>query len=161
MPDVAMLRGLAGLALAAALFAAGWTAQGWRWQAKYADRESEHQAEVISAAALGQERERVLADAFALIDATHTKEREAARAENDRLRADVERGAVRLRVAARCPSVLSAPGIGAGLGDGAAAELAADARPDYFALRAGIVGQRTQLMACQDALRAERREDIR
>lgn len=76
--------------------------------------------------------------------------------EIEKLRADVDAGAVRLRVKARCPASLPAasePAPGAGVDTGGTAELDPSARPAYFALRSGIAKQETQLKACQGVLR--------
>ncbi len=89
------------------------------------------------------------------IDIAKTRELEDARSKNDRLARAVAAGAQQLRVAAQCPAGAGLPGAAAagGLDHGGAAELAAAARPDYFALRAGIERQRLQLEACQGELR--------
>lgn len=79
-----------------------------------------------------------------------------AQMQDDGLRADVDAGHQRLRVAATCPassSGVSKAGTGARVGDGARAELDPAARSDYFALRAGIRRVTAQLAACQARLR--------
>lgn len=152
MPSL-MLRGVA----AAALFAAGWTVNGWRWSARAAAMEAEHSAATTRASEEAREREQVLADAIAMIDAARTKERTQADEETARLRADVDAGRQRLLVAARCPAAgLPQAAAGPGLDRGTGTELDAAARPDYFALRAGLTRQETKLAACQSILAAER-----
>lgn len=144
-------------ALAAGIFIAGWWVNGWRWEAKWNDREAE--LAQARAKTLGEyrEREHVLQEALALVDAERTAERNKAREENDRLRAAVDAGAVRLRVRAACPvaRVPETPAR-AGVDHGAQAELDAEARSDYFALRDGIIEVEKALAACQDILRKER-----
>ena len=92
-----------------------------------------------------------IARTVAAVDLQAQQERTRAQTETDRIAAGVHAGTVRLRVAASCPPRPApgpnVPGAAAapGVGDGAAAELDAAARPDYFALRAGIE-------RCQSAL---------
>lgn len=88
----------------------------------------------------------------AATDSTHYKKLRRLEHENAVLRADVERGRVRLRVAAVCPSG-QGEGAGTGLDHGGAPELDPAARPAYFALREGIILQQQQLKACQDRLK--------
>lgn len=79
--------------------------------------------------------------------------------ENEKLRAAVDAGAVRLRVKARCPILPAASEAapGAGVGDGGTAELDPAARQDYFALRAAIGNVEAQLSACQAIVRLDRK----
>ena len=138
-------------------FGTGWTVNGWRGQAKWSEREAAWSAATATAVMQAREREQVLADAIAIIDAENTTERTKAHAENDRLRAAVDAGAQRLHVRATCPAAdVPATTSGAGVDHGAGAELAADARPDYFALRAGLIDVERRLAACQGILRTER-----
>lgn len=144
-------------AAAVGIFLAGWWVNGWRWEAKWNDREAELAKAHAQTLSEYREREHVLQDALALVDIERTAERTKAREENDRLRAAVDAGAVRLRIRAACPSPeLPQAASGPGVGDRAQAELAADARQDYFALRSGIVEVEKALAACQDILRKER-----
>lgn len=143
---------------AIALFAAGWLVNGWRWESRWSEREAGYAAAVVEASEEAREREQVLADAIARVDAEHTAERTKADEEISRLRAAVDAGAVRLRVAARCPTAsVSQAAAGSGVDHGTGAELAADARQDYFALRAGLTRQEQKLAACQATLAGERR----
>lgn len=152
MPSL-ILRGL----VAAALIATGWIVNGWRWSARMAAIEAEQANATTKASEEAREREQVLADAIAMIDATRTKERTKADEETARLRADVDAGRQRLLVHAACPAAgLPQAAAGPGLDRGTGTELDAAARPDYFALRAGLTRQETKLAACQSILAAER-----
>jgi len=147
---------LVALAVAAT---AGWQVNDWRWSAKWHQREAAIAATTTAAEAENLIKQQVLADAFARIDSDRTEDRRKADAETEALRARVAAGAVRLRLAAACPApVLPAPAAGAGLDRGPGAELAAGARPDYFALRDGLTRVEDKLAACQELLAAERRE---
>lgn len=86
------------------------------------------------------------------VDQQHTEELSHARAENDRLRADVAAGGRRLLVKAACPAVPADPGT-AGVADADAAELAADARPDYHALRSQLALSRQMILGLQQYVR--------
>lgn len=90
------------------------------------------------------------------IDTKRAKELADAESENARLRGLVDTGAVRLRVHGTCERPGNTPADSPGLGDGGTCELAAASRQAYFALRSGIARQRSQLLACQDIIRAER-----
>lgn len=148
LPGLRKWRSLGIILLAAGLVWAGWQAQSWRCQARTAQA-------IATATEEAREREQVLADAIAIIDSERTAERTKALEENAALRARVDAGAVRLRIRAACP-VMSPSAAGAGLGDRTGAELAADARPDYFALRDGLTRLESKLAACQKILAAER-----
>lgn len=138
---------------AAVLFTAGWTVNGWRLATEISTmRENAANAvaqNVEDARALQINQQRAIAE----IDAARTKERSQAHDEINRLRARVDAGAVRLRIAARCPAP-DVPGTadGPGVDHGAGAELNAAARSDYFALRDGLARQSAKLTACQDVL---------
>lgn len=102
-----------------------------------------------------QQSARLAEQAFAARDAVdqqHTEELSHARAENDRLRADVAAGDRRLLVKAACPAV-SADSGAAGVADAGAAELAADARPDYHALRGELALSRRMILGLQQYVR--------
>lgn len=147
-----------GTALAVvAVFAAGWTVADWRWSAKWEAAEAARATAALQADLDARDKETSWADRVAAIDAAHTKEMTEKTHEIDALRADVDRGVKRLRVAAVCPGA-KVPGssTGSGLGDGGRAELGADARPDYYALRAGLDRLSQKLSACQAVLRGER-----
>lgn len=149
MPSVILY--LVALAFAAT---AGWQVNEWRWDAKW---HPEFAAATSTASEEARIKEQGWADAFARIDADRTAERKKADAETEALRARVAAGAVRLRLAATCPAAgLPASAAGAGLGPATGAELAAGARPDYFALRTGLTRVEAKLAACQQLLAAER-----
>lgn len=149
---------LRALSIAVIAFSAGWTVNGWRLDARWNAREASLFQAATTAIEAARERETVLADAIAMIDAEHTAERTKADAENAALRADVAAGARRLFVNATCPAAgLPQAAAGAGVGPGTRAELSPDARPDYHALRAGLNRQERKLAECQAVLQAERR----
>lgn len=146
-------------ALAVAVFGAGWMVNGWRWDARWQARELALAEAQVQAEQASRSRENALRADLAALDQQYTDERTAADAEIDRLRAAVDAGRSRLRVAATCPDRVPATAAGAGVGDGAGPErpeLAPEARPDYFALRSGLDRVSRQLTACQAILRAER-----
>lgn len=86
------------------------------------------------------------------VDQKNTQELQYAHAENDRLRADVAAGHRRLLVKASCPAV-SADSGSAGLADAGSAELAADARPDYLAIRDELALSRQMILGLQQYVR--------
>ncbi len=84
------------------------------------------------------------------IDRNRTQELNDARTEIDALRLDVADGRQRLRVKATCSSTPSnATGTG-GVADAGTAELAADARPDYFTLRDQLALSKQMILGLQD-----------
>lgn len=102
-----------------------------------------------------QESARLAEQAFAArdaIDQQRTEELSRAEDENERLRADVAAGRRRLSVRATCPAVPTDTGA-AGVDDGATVELAADARHDYYRLRAQIAADEQKLAGLQDYVR--------
>lgn len=87
------------------------------------------------------------------VDQKNTEELNHARAENDALRRDVDDGRQRLRIRATCrPPVPSATGA-ASVADAGSAELAADARSDYFTLRDQLALSRQMILGLQDYTR--------
>ncbi|MDL5601655.1 lysis protein [Bacillus subtilis] len=89
------------------------------------------------------------------IDQRNTKELTDARTENERLRRAVDDGSRRLRIRATCPvsgSVSAAAGPGR-VADAGTAELAADARPDYFTLRDQLAQSRQMIVGLQQYVR--------
>lgn len=82
------------------------------------------------------------------IDRVRTQELNHARTENLDLRRAVDAGRQRLRIAATC----SAAGAG-GLADAGTAELAADARSDYFTLRDQLALSKQMILGLQDHVR--------
>ena len=91
----------------------------------------------------------MLADRDA-IDLQRTQELNHERAENDALRLDVAAGRKRLRVNATCHTSVPASASTGGVADAATAELAADARPDYFTLRDQLALSRQMILGLQD-----------
>lgn len=150
MPAVTLLRYgallLAGLVM-------GWTVNGWRLDARWHERAATLATATAKASEAAREREQVLADAIAIIDAEQTAQRTKADVENARRRDAVADGSVRLLVRTACPAAgLPQAAPGAGLDHGARAELSPDSRPDYHALREGLTSQERKLTACQGVL---------
>ncbi|KAA8693103.1 Prophage PSPPH06, lysis protein [Pseudomonas caricapapayae] len=86
------------------------------------------------------------------LDTHHTQELNRARAQINTLQLAVADGSYRLRIKAICPAVPGAPGT-AGLADAGSAELAADARSDYFSLRDELALSRQMILGLQDYIR--------
>lgn len=149
---------LAAVALAAGLFAAGWTLNGMRWSERVAQMQADHARAVAIANAEALQRTRETAAAVAAVDAARTAELQEARREVEDLRAAVDASRQRLRVAATCPARVPGDPAAAGLDDGAGPELTADARSAYFELRSGLATVTAQLSACQAYVRAIRHD---
>ncbi|WP_024670945.1 lysis system i-spanin subunit Rz [Pseudomonas tremae] len=86
------------------------------------------------------------------LDTHHTEELNRARAQINTLQLAVADGSYRLRIKAFCPAM---PGTAstAGLADAGSAELAADARSDYFTLRDELALSRQMILGLQDYIR--------
>lgn len=84
------------------------------------------------------------------IDLQRTQELTHERAENDALRLDVDAGRKRLRVNATCSASMSTGAGTSGVADAAAAELTADARPDYFTLVDQLALSKKMILGLQD-----------
>lgn len=84
------------------------------------------------------------------IDLQRTQELNHERAENDALHLDVDAGRKRLRVNATCSAPVSASTRAGGVADAATAELAADARPDYFTLVDQLALSKKMILGLQD-----------
>jgi len=82
------------------------------------------------------------------IDLQNTTELNHVRTENQGLRRAVDAGAERLRIKAACPAVPADSGTGR-LADAGTAELAADARSDYFTLRDQLALSRQMVLGLQ------------
>jgi prophage endopeptidase len=82
------------------------------------------------------------------IDLQNTTELNHVRTENQDLRLAVDAGAERLRIKAICPAVSADSGAGR-LADAGTAELAADARSDYFTLRDQLALSRQMVLGLQ------------
>jgi prophage endopeptidase len=88
------------------------------------------------------------------IDRQRTEELNRARTENVDLQRAVAARDKRLLVKAVCPGSAAQPATGAaGLADAVTAELAADARPDYFTLRDELTLSREMILGLQDYIR--------
>jgi prophage endopeptidase len=89
------------------------------------------------------------------IDQRNTKELTDALTENERLRRAVGDGTGRLHVRATCPAdgSVSATASTARVADAGRAELAADARPDYFTLRNQLALSRQMILGLQQYVR--------
>jgi prophage endopeptidase len=86
-------------------------------------------------------------------DLKHTRELADARNQNLSLRRAVDAGHRRLLVNATCPAALPTDASAAGMADAGAAELSADARPDYFTLRDQLDLSRRMILGLQDHAR--------
>lgn len=87
-------------------------------------------------------------------DLKHTQELKNALDLNKALQRDVALGARRLLVKATCPAAPAAAHSGAGgVADAGSAELAADARSDYFTLRDQLALTRRMVLGLQDYIR--------
>ncbi|MCP1489330.1 prophage endopeptidase [Pseudomonas fluorescens] len=84
------------------------------------------------------------------IDRNRTQELTDARTEIDALRIDVADGRQRLRVKATCSSTTPDTTAAGGVADAGTAELAADARPDYFTLRDQLALSKQMILGLQD-----------
>ena len=89
----------------------------------------------------------------AALDAKYTKELADAKAENDRLRADVVAGKRRLQIAATCSKDETTGS--SGLVDGSSPRLTADAELNYWRLRDGIAAVTKQLTGLQEYVRTQ------
>ncbi|WP_454867352.1 lysis system i-spanin subunit Rz [Pseudomonas farris] len=85
------------------------------------------------------------------IDQQNTTELNHVRTENQNLRRAVDDGSKRLRIRATCPASGSVPATAgtARVADAGRAELAADARPDYFTLRDQLALSRQMILGLQ------------
>ena len=160
MPNPYVLLGalVSAIVIAVSAFFYGEHVENLSWTAKWEKQARELAEAHTKTTDEYRERERVLQDAIAIMDKDYTAKLKEATDENSRLRSAVDAGAQRLLVRARCPA---APGVPQaadrpGVDHGAGAELAADARPDYFALREGLIRVDKKLAACQAALASER-----
>ncbi|MCF5721029.1 lysis system i-spanin subunit Rz [Pseudomonas syringae] len=87
------------------------------------------------------------------IDRIRTQELNHERTQNDALRLSVGTGNQRLLVKSTCKAAVpTAAGTG-GVADAGAAELTADARPDYFTLRDQLALSRQMILGLQDHFR--------
>jgi prophage endopeptidase len=148
------LKACAVFALLVMGFGAGWAVNGWRLTAAHETERADRLRDEAESARLSQQARDKKDGELRMLRAAAANDLEKAREENRQLRDRVDLGSVGLRVRADCStSVPSALGT-AREGAGAGAELAADARPAYHALREGIVLTESRLSACQAELRA-------
>lgn len=88
------------------------------------------------------------------VDQHHTQELNLANAQILALRRDVDDGRQRLSVrATRKPAAPAATSGAAGVADAGSAELAADARSDYFTLRGQLALSKQMILGLQDYIR--------
>lgn len=145
-----MARGIGLLALVAAIFMAGWNANGWRLGKQHAEYREAAALALAKEWQLSQARTEYHLAEMALLDRRHTREMEDAQIEIDQLRADVADGRRRLSVRATCEPAVP-PGTGApGLDDAASPRLTDAAERDYWHLRHRIVRVTAQLTGLQD-----------
>lgn len=88
------------------------------------------------------------------LDKKHTQELNDVRNANQVLRRAVDDRDQRLLVKATCAASLPAIPGAAGLADGGTAELAADARSDYFTLRDQLAVSKQMILGLQDHVRS-------
>ncbi|WP_051278965.1 lysis system i-spanin subunit Rz [Chitinilyticum aquatile] len=107
---------IAALVLLATGSAAGWLVNGWRWQGKYEAQKAAYAAKDAAAASTvarlqadTRQKEAQAASRVAALDVKYQKEITHAQAENDKLRAAVRAGDVRLRIAVRSAAAASGP----------------------------------------------------
>jgi prophage endopeptidase len=84
------------------------------------------------------------------IDRTRTQELNHARTEIDTLRLAVADGRQRLRINATCSAAGTEKASAGGVADAGTAELAADARSDYFTLRDQLALSKQMILGLQD-----------
>ena len=150
------------LAILLAGFGAGWETNGWRMGTEVQTLKTEHAQTVADAQAAANKHEiqlvnqrDALAEQVSQIDQAGTAQLQKAQDENQTLRTRIASGAVRLRIAASCPTgtqsgtgSTQSPGVDTGTG----ATLDASAGQAYSDLRSGITVTETRLTACQEVL---------
>ena len=121
----------------------------WEWQGSRNYKDGYGQAEKDISARLASES-LASASRLAALESAHREIERLAHEKESALAAAVDTGRVRLRVQATCPSPKTA---NASVGNGASPELAATARPAYFALRSGMIKMRSDLDMCRASVR--------
>lgn len=148
----AMWRYGAAITLGAVIAA---TAQGWRYGEQIARAELAISGERAEAMRLVLAEQESSAIHMATADKKHTGELNDAKGKIDDLERRVDDGRSGLRIAAKCPADKPVPEAdsAAGLGGrgGESAELDANARPDYYALRRGVVELEAALKVCVES----------
>ncbi len=150
------------LLVAIACFAT-WKVDAWRYEKELASLNVAHQADltVIASAANTQvrqalDKQQAIQKALTELDTKATKEKANALAGNEKLRADVDAGDHRLRIAGRCSTSSSnLPGTTstARLDDGGTVELAGAAGRTVFDIRAGVIKDQAALRGLQEYVR--------
>lgn len=137
-------------------FAYGFSTADQSWTLRYALAEAKAQNTARETEAAYRELERSAVEAAASRDAEYVASVKELRDENDDLRRRVDTGAVRLRVAAKCPAPGGVPNVSSapGGGDAGGAELDASVRQDYFALREALGRMHETILALQAYARA-------
>lgn len=160
MPNPYVILGavISAIVIAVSSYFFGSSVKNDEWLAKWNEREATLHRQYADSLEQSAERERVLQDALHIVDAQGTQELRKHEQEVNSLRADLDAGRKRLRIAATCPRQESLPGSPASssVDNRTGAELDASARQDYLALRGGINRTETKLRACQSALASER-----
>jgi prophage endopeptidase len=133
---------------------------GWTWLDHIADQRDTAQRDLATATTevKGLRAAAVLSGEMLAardqIDQKRTEELNHERAENAALRRDVDDGNQRLLVRATCSRPAVPANAGAGrMADAGTAELAADARSDYFTLRDELTLSRKMTLGLQDHIR--------
>jgi len=128
------------------------TAQGWRYTAKIATAEAAVSSERAEAMRLVVTEQNRSAEKVRQADEKYTGELADAESKITELDRRVAAGSSGLRVAVKCPKPRelpqAAPPAGLGSGNVESAELDPAVRPDYIALRRGIVRLETALKVC-------------
>jgi prophage endopeptidase len=137
-----MIKKLIAYAAAAAfIFGAGWTANGWRLDAAYTEKENDLIQREADHAKKVREEDARLSELAQANDQKQTKELQDALAEIETLRARVAAGSGGLRVQAKCPAsgtVVPQPSAAPGVDDATAPRLTPAAEQHYFVLRERI-----------------------
>lgn len=132
---------VAALAIGAAGYAKGHGDANTAWEARTA-------AAQLASEQKARDTETAWRARLAALDAQHEKERRDAKALEDKLRADIDLGARKLRIAVSRNSVPGDPQA-PGAGGSEDLELSPASRQAYHDLRASIIENRQTLDACQ------------
>ncbi|PLY37351.1 lysis protein [Pectobacterium carotovorum] len=159
---------IAGLALVAGIIAGGafcWWITSTSYDADIATLKSEHALvlkSVSDRAAADSEaarnREHNFQQQIVVLDAQHTKEREDAKRENERLRADIVSGKRRVQFAtaalATCEQSASAVRSASSMGNATAVKISTAAGRNIHDIRAGIKDDQAKLVYLHEYIRA-------
>ena len=153
-------RWLALVVLVAIACSFTWKVDAWRYGKELASLSAAHQSDlsaIANAASIqvrqALDKQQAAEQARADIDASTTKEKANALAENEKLRADVAAGDRRLRIAGRCragSNNMPDPTSTARLDDDSTIELTGAAGRTVFDIRARIIKDRAALMGLQE-----------